>query len=412
MNEMFALKILTDICYYMFAVSSLTTLAPHSGMLITSPLIVAISAFFCLYFARRFPSKKYVRYYPMALCAVCFVFTHTVMDVLVTVPMIAYLGVLLFMERIVVDYDNQLESFYLFLKLLPAPAFLTILTSNTAGFLNVMLPYFMCFAIISIMTLRMLRHSARIYKDTRFRIINIAEMGMLCGFGYLLSSGLLMVVVRFIWGLLVDFIFKPLAAVIAYIFGGIGWLMGKIFGGIDFSLEGMELSGLDDLGSVVSEGEQSMLEYYKEEATDSPASQAFLYILTAVGILIIVIVLIVLFRAMIRAARRQKTNQFDDVRESVDVKSEGRRKRLSLSYRDRVRNVYRRFLKMCYKMGVDPEENLDSRDINKRVESTLNRPALKGLRDVYIRARYSSEDITAEDLKAAKTSLDKIHEPE
>ena len=132
MSLMFALKTLTDLCYYMFAVSSLASCASHSGLLLTSPLLVTAAAYFACMAAEKRPKKKWLRALIVLLSCVAFFFTKTVMDKIVTVPMIAYLLYIALRRPMVADYDGTLARFFLCLKILPVPAVLTVIAANKA----------------------------------------------------------------------------------------------------------------------------------------------------------------------------------------------------------------------------------------------------------------------------------------
>jgi hypothetical protein len=412
MNLVFALRIFTDLCYFMFAAASLATLASHSGLLMTSPLIVAAAAYFVPLVQKKWPARPRLRFAPLAVCALSFAFTRTTADVVVTIPMIGYLFFVIFRDMTDVDYDGTLSRFFFCLKLLPAPIFLALITSNKDGIVQVMLPYFFFFLVLSFMLLRMLRHSEKMLSDRKFRLMNVAEIAMLCGAGYLMSSGLIISVFKFIGNMLIRFVFRPIFTGVSYVFGGFVWLLNKLFGWIDLFPEGVDVSALEGTGVGMTEGETAIWEYYEEAAADSPATQIITYLAMGIGALILIIAVVLLFRALLRAGRRSRDNQFSDVRESLDEKNDGGKARLGLSYRDRVRQQYKKFLKRCYKLGVDPEENLNSRDINEQVDGRFSRSALKRLRDVYIRARYSSRDISKEDLRAAREAYDALENDE
>lgn len=412
MSIVFAVRMFTDLCYFMFAAASLGTLADHSGMLITSPLIIAAAAYFVPFIKQKWPERRYAEYLPLALCVLCFVFTKTTADVVMTIPMIVYLFFVIFRNMTEVDYDSALARFFFCLKLLPAPMFFALITSNTRGIIDVMLPYFFFFLVLSFMMLRMLRHSEKMLTDRKFRIMNIAEIAVLCGAGYLLSSGLIVSICKFIGNLLVKFIFRPVLTGLTYVLGGLVWVLDKLFGWIDLFPEGVDVTALEGIGGGMTDGEAAIWDYYEEASSDSMATQVFTYIAVGVGALLLIIIVILLFRGLMRMGRKNNDNKFGDVRESLDERYDGGKQRLGTSYRDRVRQLYRKFLKMSYKLGVDPEENLNSRDINEQVSHRLNRSALSGLRGVYIRARYSSEEITKEDLKAAKAAYDALGKEE
>lgn len=405
MSLIFTLKILTDLCYFMFAISSVTSCFTHSGLLLTSPAIVAVSAYFSALAAEKQPKRPWLRYAALAVCLGAFIFTSTAADWVVTVPMIGYLAFIVRRGSFGVGYDQSQSHFYMCLKIIPAVAVLTVVAGNRDGFLEVMLPYFFMFLILTIMLLRMLRHSVEVFQDRKFRILNALEIALACGAGYLLSSGYILKLFGYVGTLCMNYVLRPIFTGLLYVFGGVVWFFRKLFSGVDINLEDIDFSELEEgLGQGVEAGEQEIMDFYAEEAAKSD-SQVLTYIAIAVGAIVLIVLVIVLFRILMNVGRRAESNSFADVREAVDDDDGGNQK-LTRSPRDRVRNCYRRFLRLCVHSGLDPDLNLNSREVNQSMWKNFDPSAMDGLRDVYIRARYSSDEITEEDVKTAKRMLD------
>lgn len=407
MNLVFFLKILTDLSFYMFAISCVTTAAPHTGLLATSPLIVAGAACFSRFAYVKFSKRASVRYLPLLLCAGTFFFTAQTADIIVTVPMILYAAYVVHKRQYEVDYDAMLARFYLCLKLIVIPLLIMVIASNWDGFVGVMLPYFFFFLILSVMLLRMLRHNEKVITDRRFRLMSAGEILLLCGAGYLLSSGYMLTAFRFLVGLVVRFVLRPILMGIVYVFGGFAWLLNKLFSGIDFNMENVDLSGLDDLGQAVQQGDQTVQEYAQADQSN-PVTRILTYILIGVGALIVILVVVLLFRALMKAGRREDENQFEDMRESLDVPEKDGTRRLTRAPRDRVRHYYRKFLKLCDMRGIGAGEHLNSREINDRARHIFQTPSLSALRALYIKARYSSAEISSGDAKSAKDAYEEV----
>lgn len=403
MSLAFALKILTDLCYFMFALASIVTKFDHSGMLITSPAFVALAAYFSHLAYSKKPDKKYLRYLPLLISLGAFFFVKTGADWVFTVPMVGYLAVVVFRRQMDLDYDEMVSRFVLCLKIIPAPLVITVIAGNKAGFVEVMAPYFFLFLIITIMTLRMLRHNEEVLNDRRFRIMNGLEIALVCGFGYLLSGGFVMSLLGRIGLFIMDYVLRPIFSCLLYIFGAFAWVMRKIFGGIDLSLDEMDLSELQQ-EPVVDEAQQAIMEYYAEEMAKTDYTM-LKNIALGVAVIVLGFLFILLLRVLMRAGRRGVDNRFGDVREAIDDDGPGAEK-LGRSPRDRVRSIYRKFLRMCVREGLDPDLNLNSREVNQSMVKIFDEEPMDGLRDVYIRARYSSGQITDEDVKVAKHMLE------
>lgn len=411
MRLIFTLKILTDLCYFMFAISSVASCFAHSGLLLTSPAIMAISAYFSAMAAEKQPKRPYLRFLPLVICLGAFIFASTAADWVVTIPMIGYLAFTVRRNSFGVSYDQTQENFYTCLKIIPVVAIITIVASNRDGFLEVMLPYFFMFLILTIMLLRMLRHSAEVFQDSKFRILNTVEIALVCGMGYLLSSGYIMKALGFVGTLVMNYVLRPIFSGALYIFGGVVWLFRKLFSGVDINLDDIDFTELEEgLGQGVEAGEQEIMDFYAEEAANSD-SQALTYIAIAVGAIVMIVLVVVLFRILMKAGRRAESNTFGDVREAIDDDA-GSDQKLTRTPRDRVRSCYRRFLKMCVRSGLDPDLNLNSFEVNQAMRRNFDDAAMEGLRGVYIRARYSSGEITEDDVKTARQMLDKAKKAE
>lgn len=405
MNLVFALKILTDLCFFMFAISSVTSAAPHSGLLVTSPLIASVAAYFSRLLFSKCKRRPWLRFLPLLLCAGCFPFAAHTADMIVTVPMILYVGFVALRRNYEIGYDEMLTRFYTCLKVTVFPVLVMVIANNWRGLVNVMLPYFFFFLVLTVMLLRMLRHNEKVLTDRRFRFMNVGEMLLLCGAGYLLSSGYMLMAFRFLLGLVIRFVLRPILTGIVYIFGGLAWLLNKIFSGIDFNVENLNLSQMDDLGEAIQQGEQTAQEYAQ---SDNLTTRILTYVLIGIAVAIVVLVVVLLFRALMKAGRHGEDNKFEDERESLDDPGKDGGRKLTRAPRDRVRHYYRKFLKLCDVRGIGAGEHLNSREINDQAGGVFRTPSLSALRELYIRARYSSAEVTSADVKSAKSAYEEV----
>ena len=410
MSLLFALRLLTDLCYFMFVISSITTKFAHSGMLMSSPFVMAVSGYFCCYMREKKPDKRALRMLPLLLAGAAFVFTKTPVDYVVTVPMVIYLFVLVLREKMTIAYEQTLDRFYLLLKILPVAILFTILAGNKKGFTEVMLPYFFFFLIVTVMLLRMLRHSDQVNSDNKFRLMNTLEIGVVCGLGWLLSTGYILSIFKYVGYFVMDYLLKPIFTGGLYVFGLIMWPIRKLTSLINVDLEDYDFSELNIGEEAVDAGDMAVMEFYAEEAAKGGDAQIMQYVGIAVGAIALIVLGIILFRILMRVGRKGVDNHFGDFRESIDA--DPGEDRLGRSPRDRVRAMYRKFLHMCVRAGLDPDLNLNSRDVNQAMGKNFDMPAMDGLREVYIRARYSSGDISEDDVKAAKLMLERTRKAE
>ena len=404
MSLLFALRILTDLCYFMFMISSIASRFAHSGLLMTSPFIMAIAGYFCCTLWQKKPEKRWLRMLPLALCAAAFIFTKTPVDYVETVPMVIYLFIVVLKEKMTIAYESTLDRFYLLLKIMPVGILFTILASNMDGFTEVMMPYLFFFLIVYVMLLRMLRHSDQVNTDNKFRLMNTLEIAAVCGLGALLSTGYIINIFKFIGNCTMNYILRPVFTGGLYVFGLIMWPIRKLFGLIDIDLEDYDFSELQIGEEAIDEGEMAVMEFYAEEAAKGGDAQIMQYLGIGIGVIVFIVLAIILFRILMHVGRKGVDNHFGDFRESIDA--DPGEEKLGRSPRDRVRSLYRKFLHMCVRAGLDPDLNLNSREVNAAMSKKFDKLAMEGLRDVYIRARYSTSEITDDDVKVAKNMLD------
>ena len=410
MSLLFSLRVLTDLCYFVYVISSITSKFAHSGLLMTSLFIMAVAGYLCCYARQKRPQKRAVSFLPLLLTAAAFIFTKTAVDYILTIPMVIYLFVLVLKDKISVSYESSLDRFYLLLKIAPVGILFTVLASNKDGFTEVMLPYFFFFLIVSIMLLRMLRHSDQVNSDNKFRLMNTLEIGAVCGLGWLLSTGAILSIFKAVGNFTMLYILRPIFTGGLYVFGLIAWVFRKIFGLINIEFEERDLSELRIGEEALDPGEMAVMEFYAEEAEKGGDAQIMQYLGIAIGVIVFAVLAIILFRVLMRVGRKGVDNHFGDYRESIDL--DPGEDKLGRSPRDRVRAMYRKFLHMCVRAGLDPDLNLNSRDVNKAMGKNFDMPAMDGLREVYIRARYSSGEITDDDVKTAKQMLERTRKAE
>ena len=367
MSILFALKILTDLCYFMFAISSVTSKFDHSGLLMTSPLIVAAAAFLSAMAAGKKPRSRWLRLMPLLLCGCTFIFTNTPVDYVNTIPMIVYLVIMVWLGNFKVGYSMSLERFFLLLKILPVVVVLTIVASNLDGFREVMLPYFFFFLILTVMLLRMLRHSDQVAMDKKFTIMNTIEIGAVCGFGYLLSTGQIITLVRFLLKCFMNYIVNPIISVVGFILSLFPRALNAFARLFDKDLPvpemGIDLSNVDfselQTGQGTPDpGDQAVMEYYAEEAAKG-GGDTLKYVGIVLGAIVLIVFTVILFRVLMRMGRREDDNEFSDMREAIEDDDSSSEK-LGRSARDRVRSCYRKFLRICVREGLDPDLNLNS----------------------------------------------------
>ena len=405
MSLAYALKVLCDAVYYFTIVSMFGPAAGQSGMVVTTPVLCGVAAYGCHLLVRRQP--RWLRFLPLASMALAFVFTRSTADVVLSVPPIVYTCWYVWKRPLTVDYRDAVSRFYLCLKILPCVFVFAALFGNWTAMRDIVLPYFMMFLVLSVILLRMLRHDAATISQPRFQLLNLSGIAAVGLAGVLLSTGVMLRIFRFFGWCIVNILLRPVMMLVVYVFAGFVWLLSRLFTGIKFDPEDLDLQKLGEnmelggLQGLFGEGEGT------EQAT-SPIGE---YIMIGLAVIAAIALVIIIFRALAKHGHRGDDNEFADVREQL-TDEEAPERVNPRENRQRVRHYYRKFLKLCTQRGFELTEFQNSAEIEHGTRHLFKNPAQAALRDIYVRARYSSAEITPEDVQAAKENYTKLKKNE
>ena len=404
MSFAYALKVLTDLLFYFTLVSMFGPSAGQSGMLMSTPVICAACAYFS--FALRGCKRKWLRFVPLIALAAVFAFTRTTADIVISVPPALYVCWYVWKRPVLEDYRDTLSRFFLCLKIFPCVFIFAALVGNWTAMRDIVVPYLFMFLVLTVILLRTLRHDAATMAQTRFKLMNVSSIAAVGAVGWLLSSGLMMRFFRFIGACIVRFILRPVMMLVVYAFAGIVWLLSQPFRNFSLDQEFMDLTQIQEnmeLGDITS--------LFSGDEAAQETSPILDYVMIGLAVIAAIVLVFLIFRFLVGRGKREEDNQFDDVRASLA--EEAPRERVNpRENRQRVRHYYRKFLKLCTQRGFELTEFQDSSEIERGTRYIFRNPAQTKLRDVYVRARYSSGEITPEDVQAAKESYGKLKKNE
>lgn len=401
MSFAYALKVLADVTFFFTLASMFAPSAGQTGMLLTTPAICGLCAGLCAALRGRKPA--WLRFLPLAGLAAVFAFTRSAADMVVSAPPVLYVCWYVWKRPQVTDYRDALSRFFLCLKILPCVFVFAALVGNWTAMRDIVLPYFLLFLVLTVLLLRTLRHDEATISQTRFKLLNLASLAAVGLAGALLSSGLVLRVFRFIGSGIVRFLLRPVLMAVIYLFAGFVWLISRLFEGIEFDPEELDLSQLGenmDLGSMLGLSGDG-------EAAAQQNNPIWDYILIGLAVIAAVALIVIIFRALAKHGRREEDNDFAAVREALEEEAPAARVN-PRENRQRVRHYYRKFLKLCAQRGFELTEFQDSAEIERGTRHLFRNPAQTALRDVYVRARYSSAEVTPEDVQAAKENYNKL----
>lgn len=406
MNLLFGLKIFADVAYLFYALGSILSRIGLSDQVALVPFALGICAGVSGLLLDRFPKNRLpavpVSLLPLLLIPVL----HKIPDLILLGVGEIYLFVCVMKRGNRVDYETDLSRFYVCLRVAALPLFIAIIIGNWGGFKSFMLVWMFFYLAIRVLMLRMLRHADRVTTDRRFRLITLSEIGGICLVGALFSGDYILTALKFLWHCLTSYIIMPLITLFVYLLRGIVWVLKQIFGEVKIG----ETDVLQNMQEAVNGW--SVTDGLVEEADQAQASKTgtvIAIVIICIGVAILVTLLILLIRYLAARGDREQENDLPEEREALGPGDMPRRdKRLTGSKRDRVRQYYRRFLHMAQNEGMDLDLNLDTREIGKAARFRFHPPSLDALRNVYVRARYSTEEITGEDVDRAKQAYDRL----
>ena len=404
MSYAYAVKVFCDIIFYFAVVSTLTVSLGQTPQVIATPTVLAVCAYFGHLLSKKEP--RWLRMLPLAGIPLILLFTRARTDLIMSVPPVVYVCWYLWKRPYAPEHGDALSRFYLCMKLLPFVLVFGALVGNWDAMRDVVVPYLFYFLLLTVLLLRTLRHDAATISQTRFKLVNLGSMAGVALVGWMLSSGLMMRIFRFIGSCLVRFILRPLMMGAVYLFAGIVWLLSKAFEGMEFDPESLDLSQLQE--NLENTDMSSMISGEGAAATESPVWD---YIFIGLAVLAAAAILFVFFRAMARHNSHEDDNHFEAVRESLE-ESDHPVRRNARDNRGRVRHYYRKFLKLAVQRGFDLTEFMDSSQIERGTWPLFRSRASEPLRDVYVRARYSSAEVTEEDVRQAKECYGKLKRDE
>lgn len=85
-----------------------------------------------------------------------------------------------------------------------------------------------------------------------------------------------------------------------------------------------------------------------------------------------------------------------------------RRKRNSAKQQEGIRFVYQKFLKLCRKQGIEITASDTSREIQKKAQHVWDEKTTEALRELYLKARYSEQQIQESEIEQAKREYRKL----
>ena len=397
MTLAFFLKILSDLCFYTCFSAFFAGLSGLEGTVLPQLALAAAAAAF----SRGLWAKKTgaLRFLPLALLVLCFVLPGETPGRVILIPPAVYVLWTVFRCRFDLGYFSAADVFSWECKILPLPALFALVLGQSSLVERFSVPYFLVFALSSILLLRMLRHDEETLRQPRFRLMNglsILGLCLVCGVvGSELFRNLLGLVLKAVW--------KVLSIPALLILGGVGagmiWLLDSVLPD-ELNFEGIKQEALE-----FPTGTEDLWQDQLTEQTGDP-SRAVLFVISGLLIALAVLAAVLLFRKLAASRRTEEGASSQQRRFAASAMPPPQRPLTRLSARTpdlQVRYWYQQLLRKTRQEGGELRADMDTRQQNWVEEDIFpkHRPAVTRLRQLYLPARYNGR-ATEQDAKEAK----------
>jgi len=277
---------------------------------------------------------------------------------------------------------------------LPISLFFALNSTFFGAFLSGALgPYLLMFATCGIVLMRMIRHDSDILMQTRFKIMNSLGVAGVIIAGVSLGSPQGVQFMGAVFHFLYFGVFIPIASLIFMIVGFILFPILSLFGFEEWDVY-FPVADSADMYGIPGD-----IEVYQLERGLS------YYIAQIVVLIIIVVVAFYVLRAMFRFLTEKSIirDGAPVIIERVFLGDENRAKKKEPRVNHQIRQVYRKFLKLCEKKGMTIHPSLTTKDISDAYgAATKDNTSPDRLREIYIESRYGEKTPTNADVKECR----------
>lgn len=405
MTLAFFLKILTDLCFYTCFSAFFAGLSGLNGTILPQLALAAAAAAL----ARALWAKKPgpIRFLSLLLLPLCFLLPTEPAGRVILIPAAAYVLWTVWRQRFDLSYFSSADVFSWECKILPLPALFALVLGEASALERYSVPYFLVFALGSVLLLRMLRHDEETLRQPRFRLMNLLSLFLLCLAGAAVGSPwfrqAVAAVLKAVWNVIAYPIFwvvGGVAAIVAFVLGG---LLTRL-------LEGRESQALEQMMEMMMQGDEQGKETLEQVVTEPDPTRQMIF--TALLLVLAAIATVFLFRALRNRRQSEPTQAGSQSRHRAEPLASGEKPLSRLTARTpalQVRYWYQQFLKKTRAEGGDLSPAMDTRqqtgvaqDVFSEKDGDLSR-----LRQLYLPARYK-EEATEADAREAKKLYQQI----
>ena len=394
----YALTYFCDAMLYVAALGFFGLLGNRSAGFFYIPLVLSAGCWLC----ERLMNRGKWRWLGLTAIVPCFFLAGSVGGIVAALPMIVYLPLYVYNNQRVPDYYYAAERFRY--SLIVVGVILVFSLAVNARSWKLGLPFMFLYITLSITLLRLLRHDGKVAQSRRFRILNLAEVALVCAIGFAASQPEILALLRSAWLWFAEHILLNLASLIAYalqwaLFGA-AWLFTRLFGFISMDMEKMP---------DVSQYAPAQPELGQAANSIQALPLLIRLAIKGLGIAVLTLLAFMLLRALSRQIARIEQVGGSEQRESLDDhKVPGDSRFRPWARVDGVRRQYRQALMILRARGGSVSPTMNTLQIQRENRDITAPEALEALRDIYLPVRYGNRAASPEDQRRAKRMVERI----
>ena len=398
MSVPYALTYFCDAMLYLAALGLFGLLGNRGAGFFYIPLLLFAGCWLCGLLMER---GKW-RWLGLTPIIPCFFLAGGVGGIVAALPMMVYLPLYVYNNRRVPDYYYAVERFRY--SLIVVGVILVFSLAVNAQSWKLGLPFMFLYITLSITLLRLLRHDGQVAQSKRFRILNLAEVALVCAIGFAASQPEILALLRSAWLWFAEHVLLNIATLVAYalqwVLFGAAWLFTRLFGFISMDVEKMP-----DLNRDVP------VQPELGQAANTIQALPLLVRLAikGFGVAILALLAFLLLRALSSRIARIEQADGSEQRESLDDHNIPRDSRFRPWDRvDGVRRQYRQALMILRARGGRVSPTMNTLQIQRENGDIADPEALETLREIYLPVRYGNRGAGPEDQRRAKRAVERI----
>ena len=394
MSSVYSLKLICDLSFYLSFAGFICSMATGNSLMGTLPYL-----FSCAFVSSLISEKGNVRFVPLVLLLpALFILRENIFNYLFFIPACAY--TVYYVNSLPYDIaTREYSATYTLYFNIAVPASLIFFIVSKENFEAVSIPYGLLFTVCAIVLMRMLRHDKEVLNQARFKILNTLSVAGVVIIGALAGSTQFL---GFVGSVIKTIYFSFIVPILTFLMIIILYILTPIFNLLN--LDDVDIRFYSEVENIVIE---SGWDLFKEE--EIPEAGISLQIFKIACICILILIAIYLSYKLYKFL----TMKYDPRPSASKVErtflDQGRPKKKEPRVNHQIRQIYRKFMKLCEDNGVVIYPYTTTEDIARQAGNVLGeKEASAQLRSIYIESRYGEVAPTKEKIKQCRDIYNKF----